>query len=1107
MLRNLALAAKSSFIYRLFLGRWVNRRRIRDASRLVNSLHKAAFGRLADPDGLAAGVRQLHSGMPVQVLAEQLAASTEFQARHGTSRMVDAKYVTALYRDGLGREPDPEGLASWSGTGATQAEVLATFARSDEALEKASPAPAILSETDAERVVNSLYKTALGRGADASGLADCMSQLQSGVSVESVAAQLVDSAEFRARHGSSQTVDIPFITALYRDGLGREPDPQCLASWLGTGGTQAEVLARFAHSDEALEKASPASASVSEIDAERVVNSLYKTALGRGADASGLADCMSQLQSGVSVESVAAQLVGSAEFRARHGSSQTVDIPFITALYRDGLEREPDPEGLATWSGTGATQAEVLARFARSDEALKKASPAPANFSKIDAKRVVNSLYKAAFGRGADPSGFTNCMCQLESGVSLESMAAQLVDSAEFRARHGPSPKIDLEYLRALYRDALGCQPDLSAFMHWFAEGKRGATKANVLAAIAGSAEALKMSSCSKGNDAATYERWVKLNDTISDADRVAIRAHIAGLPLRPLISVILASSDSSEIPLRKSFDSLVTQLYPYWEMCVTRDDTTESVWTSILGDRTTNDPLVRIARAEASECVAAITNKALGLATGEFVAFLRAGDLLPEHALYEVALEIGANPDADVLYSDQDQIGDAGKRLKPWFKPGWDPDLLLAHNYMGDLVVYRHTLLEKIGCLRTGFEGAEFHDLALRATAATTAGRIRHIPAILYHRRGDDKVIHSENALLCLRAIAASHRAVRDHLDSRGDTGAALKPAPEIPSAIRVTWPVPEPSPLVSVIVPTRDRADLLAQCAGGVLRRTDYCNLELLIVDNGSIEPATHVLYHRLTGEDSRVRVLSYPGPFNYSALNNAAAREAKGEILLLLNNDIDVIDSSWMREMISHALRPDVGIVGAKLLYANELVQHAGVVLGPEGQMTHLCRFANKCDPGYFGQLALPRTLSVVTGACVAIRRSVFFEVGGLDEANLHVAYNDVDLCLRLGDYGYRVIWTPFAELFHLESVSRGVDSEDPARLERSYREWQHLRATWGSLLASTDPFHNPNVLFYWNGTEIPSSPRRQKPWYFIVEQVSNFDRDFSLMNNASIESNSQ
>jgi O-antigen biosynthesis protein len=307
-------------------------------------------------------------------------------------------------------------------------------------------------------------------------------------------------------------------------------------------------------------------------------------------------------------------------------------------------------------------------------------------------------------------------------------------------------------------------------------------------------------------------------------------------------------------------------------------------------------------------------------------------------------------------------------------------------------------------------------------------------------------------------------------------------------------------------VIVPTRDHPELLAQCAAGVLNRTDYRNLELLIVDNGSIEPAMRTLLDHLVCEDNRVRVLHYPGPFNYSALNNAAAREAKGEILVLLNNDIDVIDSGWLRELVSQAIRPDVGIVGSKLLYANEQVQHAGIVLGPEGYTTHLYRFASKNEPGYLGQLALPRTLSAVTGACVAIRREVYFEVGGLDEVNLPVTFNDIDLCLKLGEYGYRVVWTPYAELFHLECASRGLDNSRETQ-KRFLEEWMHVRRLWGSLLESADPYHNPNVLFHPNNQEIPSVPRRTKPWYYLVEHIPNLVQYFPTMDDLTTKSNTR
>jgi GT2 family glycosyltransferase len=376
---------------------------------------------------------------------------------------------------------------------------------------------------------------------------------------------------------------------------------------------------------------------------------------------------------------------------------------------------------------------------------------------------------------------------------------------------------------------------------------------------------------------------------------------------------------------------------------------------------------------------------------------------------------------------------------------------------------------------------------LALRAAAATTPNRIRHVPTILYHRRDESRGTDSESTLLALCAADASRRAVRDYLDSQGHSEAILTAAPQMPKAIRVVWPLPGQLPLVSVIIPGRDRADLLARCVEGVLHRTDYSNLEVLIVDNGSIEPSTLNLFDRLVREESRVRILHHPAPFNYSALNNAAAREANGEVLLLLNNDVSVIVSGWLREMVSQAIRPDVGVVGAKLLYINEQVQHGGIVLGPEGAVVHVHRLAGRNNPGYFGQLALSRTLLAVTGACAAVRRRVFFEVGGLDEINFPVSFNDIDFCLRVGDYGYRVVWTPFAELFHMESASRGPDNTDPVQRERFLQECNRLRKTWGGLLECGDPFHNPNLLFSWEHFESPAWPRRRKPWRDLGEQM--------------------
>jgi GT2 family glycosyltransferase len=704
------------------------------------------------------------------------------------------------------------------------------------------------------------------------------------------------------------------------------------------------------------------------------------------------------------------------------------------------------------------------------------------------------SLYKTAFGRMADEKDIAAHLRALDSRTSLEVLGERIVGSPEFQARHGSSLDVDLNYITAIYQEGLGRPPDLESLAFWLAEGAKGATRGRVLASVAASEEALARAGSITPVAGMEYNQWVAVFDTISDTDRMVIRTHISTLPFRPVISVVISVDKLSETSLRDSLNSVLAQLYPHWELSIAIARSADPDLSAILRDTTARDVRIRWADQSAAGGTAKAINAALELGTGEFVTFLRAGDRLPEHALYEVAVALGGSERAEIVYTDLDHISPDGQRSNPWFRPGWDPDLLLGHDYVNNLAVYRRALVEQVGGLRSGFEGAEFHDLALRTTAATTSDRVLHVPAILYHKREENRASDSQDAPEDLCAVEASCRAVRDHLQSRGETDATVSRAPQIPSAVRVVWPLPEPEPLVSVIVPTRDRAELLAQCVEGVLQRTNYTNLELLIVDNESTELATVTLFDRLTSEDSRVRILHHPGPFNYSALNNAAAKEAKGEVLLFLNNDVSVIEPSWLRELVSQAVRPDVGIAGAKLIFANGSVQHGGVALGPNGFISHIHRSASRNDLGYFGQLALARTLSAVTGACAAIRRAVFFEVGGLDEVNLQVAFNDVDLCLRIGDFGYRVVWTPFAELFHLECASRGRDYADEVQRPRFLRECEHMRNAWGPLLESADPFHNPNVLFSWERLEMPVQPRRRKPWRDLGEQLLRFQHDF-------------
>jgi GT2 family glycosyltransferase len=717
----------------------------------------------------------------------------------------------------------------------------------------------------------------------------------------------------------------------------------------------------------------------------------------------------------------------------------------------------------------------------------------PSQALQQDLSLWANSLYRTAFGRTGDPSILVNYSRQLEEGVPLERLAEQFTISAEFLTRHGRDQGVNTRYVSALYRDGLGRSAKVEDLAIWLKEKERGITRAKVLAALAKSDEALERLHSRALDSDAPYHRWVRENDTLSDLDRTVIRTHIAVLPACPLISVIMPLGEAAEIVWRKSLNSVITQLYPYWELFICTDERTASSLRAIVD--ALEEPRIQVSILNGAEGWVAVANAALSSASGEFVTILEGGDILAEQALYEAALELGKAEFTDIIYTDNDLVDCNEQRSNPWFKPDWDPDLLLAQDYITHLAVYRRRLVEEVGLLRSGLEGAAFHDLALRAAAATTADRVRHIPAILCHRRSEENVFPPENAWRALRAPALTYRVVRDYLDVQGFKDAIVAPSPLIHSCMRVIWPVPSSEPMVSVIIPTRDQADLLLRCVEGVLHRTEYSNLELLIVDNGSVQKETLQRLTSLSESDVRVRILRRPGPFNYAALNNSAASEAQGEVLLLLNDDTHVIGSGWLREMVSQAIRPDVGLVGAKLLYPNEEVQHAGIVLGPQGYGTHFCRLAQRNDTGYFGQLAMVRTLSAVTGACAAIRRAVFFEVGGLDAVNFPEGFSDIDFCLRLGDYGYRVLWTPFAELFHLENASSGSDMANPARSERTLRELDQLRETWGPLVKSWDSFDNPNLLFARYKFDAPSPPHRPKPWLPVFEEVFKLRQRFA------------
>jgi GT2 family glycosyltransferase len=439
-----------------------------------------------------------------------------------------------------------------------------------------------------------------------------------------------------------------------------------------------------------------------------------------------------------------------------------------------------------------------------------------------------------------------------------------------------------------------------------------------------------------------------------------------------------------------------------------------------------------------------------------DWVLLLAPGDRLMEAALYLFATASTAKPEARILYADECRAEPGRPGEMPWMKPDFDPDLHLARSLFGPATAYR-------AALAAGLWQDDRDSFALRTAMAVAPGEIHHLPHLLA-------------TVAAQPEPTARHPMLAAVLAEQG-IAATVEPAPLLPFASRIRRTLPVPVPLVSVIVPTRDRASLLATCAAGVLEQTDYPAIEFIIVDNGSVEPDTMALFDRLR-RDPRVRILSSPGPFNYSALNNQAAEAARGEILLLLNNDIAVIEPHWLREMVSQALRPDVGAVGAKLFYGDDTLQHGGVVLGVGGVADHYLPRAARDDPGPFGMLALVREVGAVTGACLAVRRDVYRAVGGLDAKRLTVAFNDIDFCLKVRAAGWRILWTPFAELYHLESASRGQDLS-PEKLRRFAGEIATMRERWAAELAD-DPFYNSNLSLEGAHAVLAAKPRRPVPW---------------------------
>ena len=554
-----------------------------------------------------------------------------------------------------------------------------------------------------------------------------------------------------------------------------------------------------------------------------------------------------------------------------------------------------------------------------------------------------------------------------------------------------------------------------------------------------------------EGADLFPYSSWLKAFPSPSPA-RVPTGGRARALD-KPRFSVVLPTFRPSITWLTQAIYSVLNQRFQDWELVVVDDGSGDVNLQRVLSSFSNQDSRIRFHTNVENLHISAASNWGLEHSSGEWVVFLDHDDLLDEYALYHVDRVISTSQDCALIYSDVDKVDEEGVQSEPYFKPDWNSDLFLSQNLFSHLGAYRADLLKAVGGFRVGYEGAQDYDLALRCTERIRPDQIVHIPRVLYHwRMHADSTAYTADAKPY--AMIAGERALNDHFERQS----IKAKAESVGYGYRVRYALPAVLPLVSLIIPTRNQLKLLRQCVESIIEKTTYPNYELIIVDNGSDDRATLRYLDALAARPG-VRVVRDAQPFNYSALNNAAVKLARGEVVGLINNDVEVITPDWLGEMVSHALRPEVGAVGARLWYADDTLQHAGVVLGIHGVAGHVHRFLPRGNVGYCGRASLIQSFSAVTGACLLVRKSIYEAVGGLNETELQVACNDIDFCLKLRAAGYRNIYTPYAELYHHESASRGFD-DTPEKQARSAKEVAYMKQRWGDLLLN-DPAYSPNL----------------------------------------------
>ena len=550
-----------------------------------------------------------------------------------------------------------------------------------------------------------------------------------------------------------------------------------------------------------------------------------------------------------------------------------------------------------------------------------------------------------------------------------------------------------------------------------------------------------------------SYQKWIRHH--LPDRNELE-KQKKTSFGYRPKISFVVPLYKTPEKYLRRLTESFQEQTYSNWELCFSDGSGAQSPLTELLKELTAKDNRIKYVSHEEPLQISENTNSAIEIATGDFIAFADHDDELTPNALFECVKAINEKPQTLVIYTDEDKMSmDGHKFFQPHFKPDYNPDLLCTVNYICHLFVVSQKVIEKVGGLRSEFDGAQDYDFVLRCVEAVKDEEICHIPKILYHWRCHEDST-AENPESKLYAFEAGRRAVQAHYERTGIHAEVFKG--EYLGLYRTKF-IRDHDPLISIIIPNKDHIDDLKRCMESIEQKSTYKNYEYIIVENNSTDSATFEYYKKLEAENPKVRMVYWDGVFNYSAINNYGASFAKGEYLLLLNNDTEIINSDCLEELLGYCMRKDVGAVGARLYYEDDTIQHAGVVIGFGGIAGHCFVQQKRGTTGYCHRIICAQDYSAVTAACMMVKKSAFDAVGGLSE-ELAVAFNDIDFCMKLRKAGYLIVYNPYAELYHYESKSRGLE-DTPEKVARFNKEIATFEKKWPEILENGDPYYNPNL----------------------------------------------